>query len=213
MPKMRPVAITARRFPEPCVCRSTRRSGREISWSRLNHIAHAMTKPCLNQIAATTPPEMHLSLQEGWEFNNANDPPAGWPFIAPNLVYRTHPYREQLPIRGPQEIWLDLELFPVAILVFSGPGESACAPGRCSRDMMACSGWFGCGFNHGSLRACPACLQLECVHRHIQGVGLLLHRFGCGGGFFDQRGVLLGHFIHLDDRLVHLFDTRAMFVR
>jgi len=32
-------------------------------------------------------------------------------------------------------------------------------------------------------------------------------RFGCCCGFFDQRGVLLGHLVHLGNRLIDLFDA------
>src|SRR5690606_18992415 len=41
---------------------------------------------------------------------------------------------------------------------------------------------------------------------------LLLHGMRCGGGFFDQRGVLLGDCIHLVDCTIDLLDARSLLV-
>ena len=45
-----------------------------------------------------------------------------------------------------------------------------------------------------------------------QGFGLFFQRFG-GGGLFHQRGVLLGHFVHLNHGLVDLVDAGTLFYR
>ncbi len=42
---------------------------------------------------------------------------------------------------------------------------------------------------------------------------LLRERFGGGGGFFDQRGILLRGFVHLGDCLGHLLDPGFLFLR
>src|SRR6185437_13677797 len=55
-------------------------------------------------------------------------------------------------------------------------------------------------------RACLV-LQLEERYQLCQLRGLILQYFGRGRRFFDQRGVLLRHVVHLLDGAAHLFDA------
>ncbi|MCW0448173.1 hypothetical protein NB706_001007 [Xanthomonas sacchari] len=57
--------------------------------------------------------------------------------------------------------------------------------------------------------------RLDLEHRHglAQLAGLFFHRTCGGGGFFHQRGVLLGGFVHLGDGLVDLLDAGGLFLR
>ena len=49
--------------------------------------------------------------------------------------------------------------------------------------------------------------------RRFQVTRLLVQRARRGGRLLHQRGVLLRHFIHLDDRLIHLLNARTLFKR
>lgn len=52
--------------------------------------------------------------------------------------------------------------------------------------------------------------QGEARDGFAQHARLILQRLRRGGRLFDERGVLLGHFIHFADRAIDLFDARAL---
>ena len=54
-------------------------------------------------------------------------------------------------------------------------------------------------------------VEPEHAHHLRQAAGLILQAMRGGRRFLDQRGVLLGHFIHLRNRLVDLLDAGALF--
>ncbi|CAB3738837.1 hypothetical protein LMG26690_05513 [Achromobacter animicus] len=57
-----------------------------------------------------------------------------------------------------------------------------------------------------------ACIDLEYGHRFGQALRLILQRACRGGGLFDQRRVLLRHFVHLRDGAVDLVNAAGLLV-
>jgi hypothetical protein len=63
--------------------------------------------------------------------------------------------------------------------------------------------------------AASTCASSDPEHRdrRFQVARLLMQRCRGSGRLLHERRVLLGHFIHLDNGLIHLLDTRALFKR
>ena len=55
--------------------------------------------------------------------------------------------------------------------------------------------------------------NLKPRHRFVQSCRLLFQRRRCRCGLLNQRGVLLGHTIHLGDRLAYLINPAALLIR
>lgn len=56
----------------------------------------------------------------------------------------------------------------------------------------------------------PTRNKFERVDHQRQLACLVLHILGCGSRLLDQGSVVLGHFIHLADRLIDLFNPVAL---
>src|SRR5690606_16137421 len=90
------------------------------------------------------------------------------------------------------------------------PWRGLLGPGHVGRR----SGSGGCGRRRWLGCSCRLVfLHPEHRHRLHQLPGLLLHAARSRRGFLDERGVLLRALVHLRDRLVHLLDARALFLR
>ena len=121
------------------------------------------------------------------------------------------PGRLHLPVPEPA---LPIKTLPVA----AGASCRLDRPAGGSADRAAGLGAVlrnrACRFRRRRLKAWKGValrsIQLEHADHLRQVVGLLLHRSGGGGRFFDQRGVLLGDLVHLGDRLVDLLDAGAL---
>ena len=109
------------------------------------------------------------------------------------------------------------ELFPLLIPSIAVLPRVACADRRrpCSRAgalgchdrrrMAAATGWpaFPAGLRGHPARHCRCGRMPPLVHR----LRLVLQRLGGGGVLLDQRRILLGHLVHLRQRLIDLIDA------
>ena len=56
-------------------------------------------------------------------------------------------------------------------------------------------------------------VEFETRHRRQQAFRLFVHSLARRAQFFDERGVLLGDFVHLYHRYVHLLDAKRLLLR